>query len=66
MEYIRLATKEDFKKAMKTYDKKWRLYMWELFKKNTCYVPSEDYFISLEKAEKLGFKKLEIVENKME
>ena len=28
-------------------------YMWSKFKENTCYLPSENYFISLDKAEKL-------------
>lgn len=55
MEYIQLKTKEQFKQAMKEHNKtdKWGDWMWNHFKENTCYVPSEDYFISLDKAEKL-------------
>lgn len=53
MKYIQLKTKEQFKEVMKEHNKKHNSYMWDGFKENTCYVPSEDYFISLDKAEKL-------------
>jgi hypothetical protein len=53
MKYIQLKTKEDFRNTMKEYNKDWKLYMWDTFKGDTCYVPSENYFISLDKAEKL-------------
>ena len=53
MEYIQLKTKEQFKEVMKKYNKNWKLYMWGTFRENTCYLPSENYFISLDKAEKL-------------
>lgn len=55
MKYIQLKSKEQFKEVMKEYSKtdKWKLYMWDLFRENTCYIPTEDYFISLDKAEKL-------------
>ena len=55
MEYIQLKTKEQFNQVMKEHNKtnKWGDWMWNHFKENTCYVPSEDYFISLDKVEKL-------------
>ena len=54
MKYIILKTKEQFKEVMKIYSKDWKLYMWDAFKSDTCYVPSENYFISLDRAKKLG------------
>lgn len=53
MKYIQLKTKQQFKDVMKEYNKKHESWMWEAFRENTCYVPSENYFISLDKAEKL-------------
>ena len=53
MEYIQLKTKEQFKEVMKEYNTTWKDWMWDGFRENTCYVPSENYFISLDKAEKL-------------
>ena len=55
MEYIQLMTKEDFKKVIKQYNKKHKLYMWDFYEEQTCYLPKEDTFISLEKAMILGF-----------
>jgi len=49
MNYIQIQNKSDFHKIVKS--KKWKSYMWDLFKENTCYIPDEDCFISLEKAE---------------
>lgn len=53
MKYIQLHTKDDFKAVMKKYNNDARLYMWDQFKSETCYVPERGYFISLEKAEKI-------------
>lgn len=58
MKYIILKTKEDFNNIMKKYNKNWKDYLWDSFKENTCYIPSENCFISLEKAKE--FKYLEI------
>jgi len=55
MEYIQLKTKEEFKDTMYLYSKKHKLYMWCFFKEQTCYIPEEDTFISLEKAKNLKF-----------
>lgn len=53
--YIQLKTKEDFISIMKLYKSNWKIYMWDLFKENTCYIPGENCFISLDKAkEKKG------------
>ena len=65
MNYIILKTKDDFRKAMKIYKKDWKLYMWDFFKENTCYIPSENYFINLDKAKKLGYSESELVENNL-
>ena len=53
MEYIQLKTKEHFKEVMKEYNTTWKDWMWDRFRENTCYLPSENYFMSLDKAEKL-------------
>jgi len=50
MKYIQLKTKEQFKETMTQYNSKWKLYMWDHFKENTCYIPDENCFISLDKA----------------
>ncbi len=56
---IRLKSKEDFKKCAKEYKDTstlgWKMYMWDWFEKKTCYVPSEDCLISLDKAVELKF-----------
>jgi len=56
---IRLKSREDFKKCANEYkDKstlKWEMFMWDWFKEDTCYMPEEDCFISLDKAIKLKF-----------
>ena len=58
MEFIRLKTKEDFKTAREEYKNSssvcWKMYMWNFFRGNTCYIPEQDVFISLDKAEKFG------------
>ena len=56
MEYIQLKTKEQFKSVMKEYNSNWGIWMWDAFRENTCYVPSENYFISLDKAIKINNK----------
>ena len=63
MKYIHLKTKQDFKKAKNIYINEessicWKMYMWDFFKSKTCYIPQEDCFISLDKAQKLGFELL--------
>ena len=59
MEFIRLKTKEDFKTAREEYKNSssacWKMYMWDFFRIRTCYVPEQDIFINLDKAEKFGF-----------
>lgn len=51
---IQLKSKEAFKKCAEKYKNKstlgWKMYMWDWFKENTCYMPSKDCFISLERA----------------
>ncbi len=58
-EIIRLKSKEDFKKCAKEYKDKstlsWKIYQWNWFKENTCYIPTKDCFISLGKAIELKF-----------
>jgi hypothetical protein len=54
-EYIILKTKDDFRNTMKVYNKDWEIYMWDSFRENTCYIPSENCFVSLDKAKELGF-----------
>lgn len=53
MKYIQLKTKQQFNTVMKEYDKKHKDWMWDHFRENTCYIPSENIFISLDKAQKL-------------
>lgn len=57
MEYIQIKTKREFRRIVK--NTKHKLYMWDLFRENTCYVPEEDCFISVSKARELGFKIVE-------
>lgn len=52
---IQLKTKEQFNKVMQEHNKTWKDWMWDTFKKDTCYIPSENCFISLEKAKELGY-----------
>jgi hypothetical protein len=51
---IRLRSKEDFKKCRDEYKGvssiSWKMYMWSFFRSETCYIPSQDCFISLDKA----------------
>lgn len=54
MEYIQLHTKENFKTVMNNYQKKHSLYMWDHFKSETCYIPAENCFISLQRAKEKG------------
>jgi len=53
MKYIQLKSKEHFREVMKEYNKDWKDFLWNHFRGNTCYVVDEDYFINLEKAQKL-------------
>jgi hypothetical protein len=58
MEYVQLKTKQDFKKAKEKYISAgseicWKMYMWDFFRSKTCYIPQEDCFISLDKAQKI-------------
>lgn len=55
MKYIQLKTKEQFKEVMSQYNKDWKPYMWDTFRENTCYIPEENCFISLDKAVRLGY-----------
>lgn len=50
-DYIILKTKEDFKEVIKNYKSKWRscAWFWNNFKENTCYIPTQDCFSSLDK-----------------
>ena len=50
--YIRLKTKEQFDEVIKDRSKTW---MWNSFKEDTCYLPEEKSFISLNKAIQLGY-----------
>lgn len=62
MKYILLKTKDDFKRIKEEYKNIsktcWKMYMWDLFRSKTCYVPNEDCFISLDKAKNLGYVEL--------
>ena len=53
--YIRLETKEKFKEMLKDYDVKHKMYMWDFFEDQTCYIPYKDCFMSLDRAKELGF-----------
>lgn len=55
MKYIQLHSKKQFQEVMGQYNAKWKTYMWDLFKENTCYIPEENCFISLDKAVKFLF-----------
>lgn len=52
MNYIQLKSKEHFKEVMKQYNSKWKAYMWDYFESDTCYIPEENCFISLDKVNK--------------
>lgn len=54
MTYIRLKTKEQFKE---TVGDKWKkeTWLWDTFREETCYIPLENCFISLDRAIKLGY-----------
>ena len=58
MNYILVKTKDHFKQLMAQYEREWKLYMWDAFKEKTCYIPNENCFISLNRAEKLGYTEL--------
>jgi len=53
MKYIQIKTKDEFKELIKSTKWKGSSFLWDHFRENTCYIPSEDCFISLEKALKL-------------
>jgi hypothetical protein len=55
MTYIRLKTVEEFKQVMEDYGRDWKPYLWQAFKEDTCYIPLENCFISLDRAIKLGY-----------
>ena len=52
--YIRLKTKQQFKEVVSD---KWkgREFFWDAFKEETCDIPEEETFISLNRAKKLGY-----------
>ena len=52
---IRLRTKEQFKQVMKEYNCSWELFMWNHFKDETCFIPQEKVFISLNRAIEYGY-----------
>lgn len=58
MEYVIIQNKKDFKPLMKKYNSKWETqpFLWDTFKEETCYIPSEDCFISLKRAKELNYK----------
>ena len=58
MKYVRLKTLEDFKKHVTG---KWAkdIWLWNTFRENTCYVPSEQFFISLDRAKQLNYEEIE-------
>lgn len=51
---IRLETKDAFNKAKSKYKFRHKLSSWNWFKSDTCYIPEDDCFISLDKAIKKG------------
>jgi len=53
-QYIRLKTKEQFKEVVSD---KWKgkVWLWDTFRDDTCYVPDREYFISLSRAKELGY-----------
>jgi len=53
---IQLTSIDKFKLIMHKYNKDWKQYMWSTFRENTCYIPNEDCFISLDKALELNYK----------
>ena len=50
----RLESKDDFKKCREEYKDRsgacWEMHMWDFFRSKTCYIPTRDCFISLDKA----------------
>ena len=58
MKYIRILNKKDFNKVMEEYNSNYKNSMWDFCKSKTCYVPSENCFITLEKAQKLNYTEL--------
>lgn len=57
---IQLHTKQQFEEVMKLYDKDWKVWMWDTFRNETCYIPEENCFISLSKAIEMGNYKISI------
>lgn len=51
---IRIHKKADFNKIV-SEKYKGQSYMWNYFQDETCFIPEENYFISLDKAKKLGY-----------
>lgn len=51
---IRLKTKQQFKDIKEQHNLSWKLYMWNYFKDETCYIPQEKVFISLDRAIEYG------------
>jgi len=52
---IQLKTKQQFKEVMLQHKAKWKVWMWDTFREETCYIPSENCFISLDRAKKLDY-----------
>ncbi len=59
MKAIQLKSPQDFKKCRDEFKDKsnacWEMHIWNYFESSTCYIPSGDCFISLERAKQLKF-----------
>jgi len=49
VEYIQLKSKKHFVEVMGQYGVNHKSWIWDTFKENTCYIPKENCFISLDR-----------------